>query len=169
MSRSLPVIGAPARAFVVIAIGVLGLALAVGPVSAHAEIVLAKPAPGSGLPQAPAAVVIKFTEPLNLALSRIEVIDGTGTDVGSGQTEPVEGDPAAMQRRLGILPAGPYTVRWTTVSTLDGHALHGSYRFGVGTSTSGDEQIRESPLDSEGPLGLLGRFAALLGLGLWAG
>jgi copper transport protein len=157
------------RALVLTAFGVLGLALAAGPVSAHAELVLAKPPPGSGLPQAPAAVVIKFTEPLNLALSRIEVIDTTGTDIGSGPTEPVEGDPAAMQRRLGLLPAGPYTVRWTTVSTLDGHALHGSYRFGVGTSTSGDEEIRESPLDSEGPLGLIGRFVALLGLGLWVG
>jgi copper transport protein len=157
------------RALVLTAVGMLGFALAAGPVSAHAEIVLAKPSPGSGLPQAPAAVVIKFTEPLNLALSRIEVIDTTGVDVGSGPTAPVEGDPAAMQRRLGILPAGPYTVRWTTVSTLDGHALHGSYRFGVGTSTSGDEEIRQSPLDSEGPLGLIGRFVALLGLALWVG
>lgn len=147
----------------------VGLALAAAPALAHAEIVLAKPSPGSGLPQAPAAVVIKFTEPLNLALSRIEVLDSTGVDVGSGPTQPVEGDPAAMQRPLGILPVGPYSVRWTTVSTLDGHALHGSYRFGIGTSTTGDEEVRESPLDSEGPLGLLGRFIGLLGLGLWAG
>jgi copper transport protein len=145
------------------------LALPPGPAAAHAELVLAKPAPGTGLPQAPAAVVIKFTEPLNLSLSRVEVVDATGADVGTGPTQPVEGDPTAMQRRLGLLPAGPYTVRWTTVSTLDGHALHGSYRFGVGTSTSGDEEVRDSPLDSEGPLGLLGRFVALLGLGLWAG
>jgi len=38
------------------------------PVDAHAERVLASPEPGTGLAQAPAAVVIKFSEPLNLPL-----------------------------------------------------------------------------------------------------
>lgn len=158
-----------ARAAVVLLLAAtiwLALATTVG---AHAGLVLAKPSPGSGVAQAPAAVVLKFSEPLNLALSRIEVIDSTGADVGIGPTEGIEGDPTAMQRRLGLLPVGPYTVRWTTVSTLDGHALHGSYRFGVGTSTTGDEQVRDSPLDSEGVLGLLGRFVALVGMGLWVG
>jgi methionine-rich copper-binding protein CopC len=38
------------------------------PVDAHAERVLASPEPGTGLAQAPAAVVIKFSEPLNVPL-----------------------------------------------------------------------------------------------------
>lgn len=155
-------------------LGAIGLAFAVlafipAGTLGHAEVVLAKPAPGLGLAQAPAAVVIKFTEPLNPTLSRIEVLDASGADVGTGATEPIEGDETAMQRRLGLLPPGQYTVRWTTVSTLDGHVLRGTYRFGVGTATSGDETIASSPLDSEGPLGLLGRFLLMGGLALWSG
>lgn len=148
---------------------VLLSAAAAGSVNAHAELVLAKPSPGTGLPQAPAAVVLKFTEPLNISISRIQVLDASGLDVGTGSTEPVSGDPTAMQRELGLLPVGQYTVSWTTVSALDGHSLHGSYRFGVGTSAAPDEEVRKSPIDSEGVLGLVGRFLALLGLGLWLG
>ena len=64
---------------------------------AHAELQLASPAPGTGLAQAPASVVIKFSEPLNLELSRILVLDPTGRDVGTGSTAAVTGDPDAMQ------------------------------------------------------------------------
>jgi copper transport protein len=135
---------------------------------AHAELQLASPAPGTGLAQAPAAVVIKFSEPLNLSLSRIEVLAATGADVGSGPTEAVPGDAEAMQRPLGLLPIGQYTVRWTSVSALDGHTLRGSYSFAVGTGASPDTTLANSPLDSEGPLGLVGRFVELVALGGWA-
>ncbi len=137
--------------------------------SAHAELVAASPAPGIGLSQAPAAVVIKFSEPLNLELSRILVLDPTGRDVGTGSTAAVTGDPDAMQRRLGFLPVGQYNVRWTSVSLLDGHPLQGSYSFAVGTSASDATTIANSPLDSQGLLGLIGRFIALATLGLWLG
>ena len=136
-------------------------------VSAHAEVVLASPQPGTGLAQAPAAVVIKFSEPLNLSLSRIQVLDSSGTDVGQGPTEGVPGDPDAARRPLGLLPTGQYTVRWTSVSALDGHTLSGTYSFAVGTSASSETTLADSPLDSEGPLGLAGRFAALVALGAW--
>ena len=135
--------------------------------SAHAELVLASPGPGIGLAQAPAAVVIKFSEPLNLALTRIQVLDSSGNDVGQGPTAGVPGDPNAARRPLGLLPTGQYTVRWTSVSALDAHTLSGSYSFAVGTSASSETTLADSPLDSEGPLGLVGRFAALVALGAW--
>ena len=136
-------------------------------VAAHADLVLASPAPGTGLAQAPAAVVIKFSEPLNLSLSRIQVLDSTGRDVGQGPTEAVPGDADAARRALGLLPNGQYIVRWTSVSTLDGHTLTGTYSFAVGTSASAETTIADSPIDSEGPLGLLGRFVGLVALGAW--
>lgn len=134
---------------------------------AHAELLLASPAPGTGLAQAPAAVVIKFSEPLNLSLSRIEVLDASGADVGSGPTETVVGDAQAMRRPLGLLPTGQYTVRWTSVSALDGHTLRGSYSFAVGTGANPGTTLADSPLDSEGPIGLFGRFVELVALGTW--
>jgi copper transport protein len=137
------------------------------PVSAHAELVLASPEPGTGLAQAPAAVIVKFSEPLNLSLCRIEVLDARGADVGQGATQAVAGDAQAMRRSLGLLPTGQYTVRWTSVSSLDGHTLRGTYFFAVGTAAQAGSSIADSPLDSEGPLGLIGRFVALIALGLW--
>ncbi|HVA87671.1 MAG TPA: copper resistance protein CopC [Candidatus Saccharimonadales bacterium] len=134
---------------------------------AHAELVLASPEPGTGLAQAPAAVVIKFSEPLNLALSRIEVLNASGVDVGQGPTLAVAGDSEAMRRPLGLLPTGQYTVRWTSVSALDGHILQGSYFFAVGTEANPGTTLADSPLDSEGPAGLVGRFAELVALGTW--
>jgi len=134
---------------------------------AHAELQLASPAPGTGLAQAPASFVIKFSEPLNLSLSRIEVLDATGADVGSGPTEAVAGDADAMRRPLGLLPTGQYAVRWTSVSALDGHTLRGSYSFAVGTGASPDTTLANGPLDSEGPFGLVGRFVELVALGGW--
>ena len=133
----------------------------------HAELLLATPAPGTGLAQAPAAVVIKFSEPLNFSLSRIEVLDASGGDVGSGPSEAVAGDAQALRRPLGLLPTGQYTVRWTSVSALDGHTLRGSYSFAVGTGANPGTTLADSPLDSEGPLGLIGRFVELVALGTW--
>jgi copper transport protein len=150
--------------------GALCLAVALAtPSAAHAELLLASPAPGTGLPQAPAWVVIHFTEPLNLALSRIEVLDASEMDVTSGPTAGVAGDARAMQRPLGYLPVGRYVVRWTTVSEIDGHTLRGSYDFAVGAAAAPGETVADSPIDSEGWLGLSGRLVALLGMGLWFG
>ena len=154
------------RILALLAGAVLVLA-APGGVAAHAELILASPAPGTGLAQAPAAVVIKFSESLNLSLSRIEVLDASGADVGQGPTLAVAGDPRAMRRPLGLLPTGQYTVRWTSVSAIDGHILRGTYSFAVGTGADPGVTVADSPLDSEGPLGLVGRFAALVALGTW--
>ncbi len=134
---------------------------------AHAEVLLASPAPGTGLAQAPAAVVIKFSEPLNVSLSRIEVLDDSGADIGSGPSQAVAGDAEAMRRPLGLLPTGQYTVRWTSVSAVDGHTLRGSYSFAVGTGANPGTTLADSPLDSEGPIGLIGRFVELVALGTW--
>lgn len=153
-----------------LSLGVAALVLGIAsPAWGHAELLEASPAPGSGLPQAPGAVVIRFNEPLNSRLSSIEILDTSGRDVGEGPTLPVEGDKQAMKRRLGLLSPGVHTVEWTTVSTVDGHTLHGSYSFGIGTSTPGDESVRAGPIDSEGWLGLVGRLVALVGLTLWGG
>jgi len=70
-------------------------ALALSPLQAgaHAGPLAATPPPGIGLVQAPGAVVLRFSEPLNYRLSRIEVLDQTRQDATTGTTVPVEGDP----------------------------------------------------------------------------
>lgn len=145
------------------------LPLLPGQAGAHAGPLAATPPPGLGLVQAPGAVVLRFSEPLNYRLSRIEVLDQAWQDATTGPTVPVEGDPNAMRRKLGLLTPGQYTVRWTTVSTVDGHTLRGSYTFGIGTGSLGNQRIENDPISSEGWLGLLARFSAFAGLILWTG
>lgn len=158
-----------ARPIHVVLLVVLALPMLPASAGAHAGLVASTPSPGMGLPQAPGAVVLRFSEPLNAQASRIEVVDQSGREVTVGPTMPVEGDPKAMRRKLDLLSPGQYTVRWTTVSTRDGHSRRGSYTFAIATASLANERIENSPVASEGWLGLLGRFAALLGLGLWAG
>lgn len=114
-------------------------------------------------------MALRFSEPLHRKLSRIEVLGPDGRDAGVGPTQAVERDPAAMRRKLALLRPGRYRVQWVSVSTIDGHTLRGSYSFGIGTAAVGDERERASPVDSEGWLGLTGRWLALAGLSLWSG
>lgn len=139
------------------------------PALAHAVVVSANPSPATGLPQAPGAVTLRFSEPLNRRLSRIRVLSHSGRDVGEGPTTAVTGDVRAMERKLGALRPDLYTVAWTTVSSVDGHTLRGSYTFGVGVDPTSDVITHDNPVSSEGWLGLAGRLGGLIGLVLWAG
>ena len=143
--------------------------LAATPAAAHASFVSANPAPGTGLPEAPGVVAIRFSEPLNLSLSRIDVLDADGGEVGEAATEGVPRDPFSMRRKIGFLRPGQYAVEWLSVSALDGHSLRGSYHFAIGTFANPGQSSGAGPLGSEGPLGLVGRWVALVGLALWAG
>jgi copper transport protein len=98
-----------------------------GRAEAHAAFVEAEPEPGSTLASAPGAVVLRFTEPLNTSLSRVVVVTPAG--------ERIEGRAAGaneLRATLSESAPGVYGVEWVTVSTVDGHTLRGSFRFGVG-------------------------------------
>ena len=109
-----------------------GIALTVlvavgGPASAHAAFVASQPEPGSELATVPGVVQLRFTEPLITELSSVTVTDPLGRTFRGGPT----GD-RRLQVDIDSSAPGPYTVRWKTVSPLDGHTLTGSYQFGVG-------------------------------------
>ncbi|MDP9185278.1 MAG: copper resistance protein CopC/CopD, partial [Actinomycetota bacterium] len=96
-------------------------------VLAHAELVSSTPAPGSELSTAPGVVTLSFSEPLNVQLSSASVIAPDGTrfesTASTGQT---------FRIPLTTNAPGVYRVEWSTVSTLDGHPVRGSFAFGVG-------------------------------------
>jgi copper transport protein len=100
-----------------------------GTARAHAAIVSSQPEPGQELGTAPGVVVLRFSEPLNVSLSRATVIDPNdrrfeGTPTGERE----------IRIPLSTNALGVYEVEWVSVSTLDGHTLRGSFRFGVGVS-----------------------------------
>lgn len=117
---------------------------------AHAAFAESQPAPGERVEQTPARIVIDFTEPLNRKLTRAELIS-----VGGGErvAATVEASPERqlIVRPSGPLETGPYRVEWHTVSTRDGHALEGSFGFGVRAAAVGGKQsLEQSPLARDG-------------------
>jgi methionine-rich copper-binding protein CopC len=87
---------------------------------AQASFVSASPVAAGGLPEGPGAVATRFGEALNIDLSRVDVVDRFGREVSVGASEAAPGDAFALHGKLGFL------------SSVDGHSLHGSYRFASG-------------------------------------
>ena len=137
------------------------------PAFGHAAFVGSSPEPGMRLEASPSQLALDFTESLNHRLTKVGVVglrDGARVPVSLG---------APSDRRLVLTPASPlprgaYRVEWHTVSTEDGHALEGTYSFGVRSAALGNRHsVEQSPLARNGWLRILLRgllYAALLTL-----
>jgi copper transport protein len=143
----------------------LALAAAASPAYAHSAFLGSDPEPGARIEQSPARVSLRFTEPLERKLSKAKLVA-----VDSGDPLPAEVS-APSSKELALVPSAPlrrgaYRVEWHTVSTLDGHALEGSFSFGLGAAAAGgDHTLEESPLARGGWFRVLSRavmYAALL-------
>ena len=108
------------------------LALAPASAEAHANLVESNPAVNSVLPESPDRVTIRFTEPLEPALSEIRVLDDQGRRVDSDDSAVDPDDSHLMSVSVGTLENGTYTVAWKNVSTVDGHRVRGAFAFSVG-------------------------------------
>ena len=130
------------------------LALASESAEAHANLVESDPAVNSVLPESPDGVTIRFTEPLEPALSEIRVLNSQGRRVDSDDSKVDPNDPHLMSVSVDPLENGTYTVAWKNVSTVDGHRVRGAFVFSVGepispgASPSGLEQsLLQSPAE----------------------
>src|SRR6266516_5913869 len=119
------------RAVLLVVLAVVLLALSGGPAEAHAALLSADPAAGQRLATAPALVVLRFTEPLNVRLSGVMVTDPAGRRFRGGVVGPEE-----LRVRLLTNAPGAYQVAWATVSAVDGHSLRGGFAFGVGVAVA---------------------------------
>ena len=133
---------------------------------AHAGLVSSTPEPGAELGTPPGAVALRFTEPLNVRLSRASVTTPDGVAVNGRVTSSQQ-----ISVNLSTNAQGIYRVEWATVSLLDGHTLAGAFAFGVGVPV-GPEAVggtSSSPRTSD-LLIALARFvedaALLLAVGL---
>jgi copper transport protein len=115
---------------------VLGIVLAFStftlvarPVEAHSTPVASRPAPGERLASSPGIVTIVFSEPINTSLSHGSVLAPDGQRFVGHASSPTAIDIQDPTNAIGI-----YVVDWTSVSSIDGHVLHGSFEFGVGVS-----------------------------------
>src|SRR3954464_11839265 len=68
------------------------------------------------------------------------------------------------------LPRGAYRVQWHSVSSDDGHALEGSFSFGIRVAAAGAEHaVQQSPLARDGWLRVFSRGAMYATLLIFSG
>jgi len=105
--------------------------LQAGQAFAHAHLKTSDPAQNAVVTQAPAQVTLKFSENLELSMSKLEVKDSTSGDVVStGKLSDGGQGKSTMQVALNPLKKtrSKYQVNWKAVST-DTHRTQGTYEF----------------------------------------
>lgn len=139
--------------------------------SAHAVIEETVPPNGALLDTAPLEIVLSFSEPPDLSLTTVGVVDGTGAEVPTGPVELVPGEARTIRVSVDDLPDGIYTVSWRTVSTTDTHLTSNAFSFGVGVAPEEfapvpqQEQVTPSPTFPS----VAGRWALYAGLAVLFG
>ena len=103
------------------------------PASAHAILLRAEPAPQTTVDDAPDAVRLHFSEPVEVAFGAVRVFDVDGNRVDPGAISRADGN------RQVVLPVdledGTYTVTWR-VTSEDGHPVRGGFGFFVGAPST---------------------------------
>ncbi len=136
---------------------------------AHAALLDSTPNPGARVEASPSQITLHFTEPLNRRLSSARLV----RTASGGNQLPAESQASAEKLVLqpqAPLAKGPYRVTWHTVSTQDGHALEGSFSFGVrAAATGGAHQVEQSPLARSGWLRIALRALFYAALFFFAG
>jgi len=133
---TLPFLRAPSLRLLALVVVVLALASATTAevVYAHAEPERSNPAADTRIPRAPDRLDVWFTQELfrREGANALVVTAPDGTRVDDGETVI---DPADREHMsVGLqpdLPPGDYTVRWTTLSAIDGDAAEGTFSFTI--------------------------------------
>ncbi len=102
--------------------------------SAHAELARSQPGQGAALGSAPDKLELWFTEGLTPSGSSAKVYDAQRQEVDTGIYTVDPSDDKHLIATLKPLSDGTYTVAWTSISSDDGHVIHGTFTFTVGVS-----------------------------------
>ena len=138
---------------------------------AHASLESSDPSNGELLESAPDRISLTYTEPPDLSLTTIGVLDDTGTPVPTGPPELAPGSDREVRVRLDPVPDGVYTVTWRTVSATDGHVTSNAFSFGVGVSPEAVGPLTGGAGTTEPPsaTAVAGRWLLYLGLAVLFG
>jgi len=102
-----------------------------GPAAAHASLVRSDPADSSVLDSAPDTIELTFNEPVSADGSTVELVDVDGNVHDTEIIGHGAGD-SSLVVRLGEIPDGLYSLRWTAFSSSDGHVTRGMLVWGFG-------------------------------------
>lgn len=126
--------------------------LGTGPAAAHALVVSTNPQAGTRIGNAPAELLVEFSEavrPLGQALT----LQGPNGQVRLGPVRHPDGQ--VLAATLPALADGSYTASWRIVSADDGHFEAGSFTFAIGATgpvaSPAPHQLRSGPVASPAP------------------
>jgi copper transport protein len=146
------------------AIAVLTIALVVVPIAgAHAQLTATEPANDAVLDAGPAAVTLRFNEPVETAFGAVRVYDARARRVDAGDVE----RPSSSEARIGLdrrLARGTYTVTWRVVSA-DAHPVSGAFVFHVREPGANPAGIAAEVLADGTPAEVSVLFAGVRALG----
>ena len=131
------------RAGVVLLVAVLGVLGVPSRASAHGALRSSEPAAGAHLATAPRELRLTFTEAVEIAVARLELL---GPDSAAVALSPLRrGDSATVVVAdvRGPLVAGSYTVAWQVVGR-DGHPVRGRFRFTIAPGAAGLGVVADS-------------------------
>jgi copper transport protein len=82
--------------------------------------------------QSPPEIVLEFSEELDPAFTRVELLDANGQVVvpGPGVIDP--SGPRMLRLKIDALPGGVYSAVWRARSAVDGHITSSSVGFSIG-------------------------------------
>jgi copper transport protein len=148
---------------------VLGLGWVVGsavPAGAHAELLKSDPSNGQILQTAPDHIQLSFSEPPDVGLTTVGVVDANGAKVKTGPPRVPPSSNKDIVVAVPAIPDGVYTVTWRTVSATDGHVTAGAFTFGVGVSAAEVTPVQQGGSQTPPPsgLGIAGRWLLYVGL-----
>ncbi|HEX2222433.1 MAG TPA: copper resistance CopC family protein, partial [Candidatus Limnocylindria bacterium] len=134
--------------------------------AAHAQLVASSPGAGEVVSEAPARLVLVFSEPLEGGFSGVDLSDAGGNTLldDAGSADP--SDPHQLLVEVPPLADGVYTVTWRTLSAADGHTASGFFSFGVGEPDApiSGGGVTHASHGETAPLAVVGRWLGYLGL-----
>ncbi|MFL5627057.1 MAG: copper resistance CopC/CopD family protein [Ktedonobacteraceae bacterium] len=149
-------------------------------VLAHAFVIGSDPVDGSTVNVAPKVVRIFFDAPIGAAsMANVftpdeHIVNAAHSSIASSNARELD----TPLRSPTSLPQGSYTVRWTALSSIDGHTTQGVIGFNVGQSSTGlpGETILGPStsntlpvLDFMGILAVAWEWLVLMALTFWVG
>ena len=142
------------RLVLLAALTVALVGLAVGPASAHDELIATDPAVDATVEQAPTSVALTFRAAVLRTGAAIEVSGPDGASWSTGDVG-ISGATVNREMRSGA-PAGRYAVAWRVVAA-DGHPVSGQFAFTVsvgpppGTTITSPAAVASPTARSEAP------------------
>lgn len=113
------------------AAAVVALLLLPALAQAHAHLTSAEPADKATLKAAPSALVLHFSEEIELAVSKVTVTGPAKADIKTGALAHSKDSARTLEVPLpGPLAAGAYSVEWRVLSK-DGHKVKGGMTFSI--------------------------------------